>query len=138
MNLISKIKEQQLAARKTHASVVTALLTTLIGESEMVGKNANRTVTDDEVIAMIKKFIKNIDMTLSVVKEPTDKAKCTIEKQILESYLPKQLSEADLRVIITKLKEVHSGNVGLIMKELKTSYAGLYDGKLASEICKGN
>lgn len=138
MNLIDKIKSDQLQARKSQHAITSALLTTLIGESEMVGKNANRQVTDDEVVSVIKKFIKNIDITLSVVKDDFSKDKCELEKQILTNYLPKQLTKKELVSIISDLKNKHSGNVGLVMKELKSSYNGLYDGKLASDICKNN
>ena len=57
--LLAEIKAKQINARKARLSTAT-LLTTLIGEAEMVGKNQGREVTDSEVLAMIKKFIKNI------------------------------------------------------------------------------
>jgi uncharacterized protein YqeY len=138
MKLINQIKADQLTARKMHKEVTVSLLTTLIGEVEMVAKNALRQVTNEDVVATIKKFTKNIDITASVVKEQYQLDKCILEKQILELYLPKQLTESELRDIINILKSIHGSNVGAIMKELKLAYTGLYDGKLASELCKGN
>ena len=67
MSLIIEIKSAQLAARKARDSFTASSLTTLIGEAEMVGKNAGREVTDAEVVAVLKKFVKNIDETTTVL-----------------------------------------------------------------------
>jgi uncharacterized protein YqeY len=150
MPLIQTIKSAQIAARKKRDSITASLLTTLIGEAEMVGKNANREVTDQEVVATIKKFIKNIDETIRVAGDYRDADRCDLawaEKTILESFLPKQLSEDELKIvidgIIDGLKELHGGdegvskpNMGQVMKELKTKCEGLYDGGLASKLIK--
>ena len=75
MSLIQTIKTAQVAARKARDPSA-SLLTTLIGEAEMVGKNAGREVTDQEVVATIKKFIKGIDETLKAVASTgVDKAR---------------------------------------------------------------
>lgn len=55
----------------------------------------------------------------------------------IEEFLPKQLSPAELEKIITDLKSANpSVNMGGVMKALKESYAGQYDGKIASEAAK--
>lgn len=54
---------------------------------------------------------------------------------IVESYLPKQLSEAELRVEIEAItQETGATDMGSIMKELGRRHAGRYDGKLASRL----
>ena len=64
MSLIEKIRVDQLASRKAAFNYPATnklqadLLTTLLGEEVMVGKNAgSRETTDAEVIAIVKKFI---------------------------------------------------------------------------------
>jgi hypothetical protein len=57
---MEQIKAKQIAARKS-GSADAGLLTTLLGEAAMVGKNAGRETTDQEVVAVVKKFVKNID-----------------------------------------------------------------------------
>lgn len=135
MSLIKQIKQDQLAARlgtkNPHAA---SLLTTLIGEAEMVGKNAgNRESTDAEVVAVIKKFIKNIDETLEVLKFSSDGKVANLfeEKRVLEEYLPRQLSEYELKAIA-----VARSNMPDYMKYLKENHAGQYDGKLASQVAR--
>ena len=138
MSLIQTIKTAQVAARKARDPSA-SLLTTLIGEAEMVGKNAGRDVTDQEVVATIKKFIKNIDETLKVLVAGSDAyAYSSTEKAVLEQFLPQQLTEEQIRFIIATL--LHAGDkpasVGEIMKHMKTNHEGLYDGALVSKIAK--
>ena len=140
MPLIQTIKSAQIAARKKRDSITASLLTTLIGEAEMVGKNANREVTDQEVVATIKKFIKNIDETLKVLDGTgIDAVKVDVaraEKTILEQFLPKQLSEAEIRALISDFLDVGETrpNMGEVMKHMKSNYDGQYDGKVVSRI----
>lgn len=142
MSLLSEIKKDQLQSRKDKNAVVTAILTTLIGEASMAGKNdGNRESTDLEVVVVIKKFIKNINELASAVGEGNHGYIDAIaERQILESYLPSQLSEDEISDIALKqisyLEEASPKSMGKIMSYLKTNYAGQYDGKLASKIVK--
>ena len=59
MSLLAQLKKDSLLARKAADGVRATLLSTLIAEAEMVGKNAgNRESTDDEVQQTIRKFLK--------------------------------------------------------------------------------
>lgn len=141
MNLIAQIKQAQLTARKEYSTLKANLLTTLIGEAEAVGKNAaNRAPTDAEVQAVVKKFIKGCDFILEKVSDIEAITSATQEKAILEEYLPKQLSEDDLRNVISNLIAIHGVDserkLGIVMRELKVSYEGQYDGSLASRMAK--
>lgn len=133
MTLMQKIKQDQVEARKERDTIRANLLTTLIGEAEMVGKNAgNRESTDSEVVAVIKKFVKNAQETLAALRAHLqDHVDVTVEISILEGYLPKQLSEYELKAIAV-------GRTGMpdFMKYLKDNYAGQYDGKLASTVAR--
>ena len=136
--LIEKIKTDQLIARKGHDAIASSLLTTLIGEAEMVGKNAGRAVTDEEVVAVVKKFVKNMDETLGYLGDVDSNARTNvlIEKNVITKYLPQQLNALQLEKIIGNLVHANGKNTGAIMKELKAKFAGQYDGKMASEIVK--
>lgn len=68
---------------------------------------------------------------------PEAKAKLQSEIAIIEEFLPKQLSAAELEKALTDYKSQNPGAVmGGAMKFLKERYAGQYDGKSASEIAK--
>lgn len=149
MSLIEKIKAQQLQARKNKNAIEASLLTTLIGEAVIIGKNdGNRETTDAEVIAVVKKFIKNTNEMLTALNNSTGDALtesreiANAELQILNSFLPKQLSEEELKAvvdeIIADMRSRSSGvvNMGMIMGALKLAYDGQYDGKMASSVVK--
>lgn len=147
MSILAQIKADQLNARKEKRTTIAALLTTLIGEAAVIGKNAgNRESTDQEVMAVIKKFVKNIDEMLPLLQgtiAPGNESvlaydKALLERNYLMTYLPTQLTDVQLTVIITDLiKSGHVGsNVGAIMKVLKSTYDGQYDGKTASNVIK--
>lgn len=138
MTLLEQIKADQLQARIAADKAKASILTTLIGEAEMVGKNdGNRDTTDQEVIATIKKFIKNIDETIAVAGSTET---LVAEKDALQVYLPRQLTEPELRVTIGNIIVTQglSGPkaMGQLMGELKKNHAGSYDGALASRLVK--
>ena len=96
---MTRIKELQVAARKA-GTADASLLTTLLGEAAMVGKNAGRDTTDQEVVAVVKKFIKNLDETISALStRGQDTTAFTAERKLLEQFLPLQLTELALQHI---------------------------------------
>ena len=132
--LLEKIRADQLQARKESNKTKATILTTLIGEAAMIGKNdGNRNTTDDETAKVIVKFVKGIVETQNLTRGVNmDKFnELEVEKQILETYLPKQLTADELKsIILTNFTEIP--NVGAVMAYLKANYSGLYDGKVAS------
>lgn len=141
MSLIEKIRNDQLLSRKNN-SPDSSLLTTLLSEASMVGKNnGNRESTDEEVINVIKKFIKNNKELMSSVNEDSiayQKAKQEIE--LLSSYLPQQMTEDEIKKAVQQkictLEDISPKLMGNIMKWLKENYSGQYDGAVASKIVK--
>lgn len=137
--LIEKLQADQLAARKARDTVSAALLTALVGEAAMVGKNAgNRTSTDEEVTATIRKFLKNAEETRGrLATAGKDTAVIQQEIQILEGYLPRQMTDDQLGAAIQAIIDAAPGaNMGVVMKALKEQHAGLYDGRRANELIK--
>ena len=131
MTLMEKIKTLQINARKA-GSADASLLTTLLGEAAMVGKNANRETTDQEVVAVVKKFIKNLDETINaLMQRGQNTSSFFTERALLEQFLPQQLNESQLRYMATE-----QSSMPQFMKFLKDNYAGQYDGKLASTVAK--
>lgn len=138
MTLLNTIKNDQLQARKDKSAEAASLLTTLYAEASMVGKNNGRETTDAEVVAVIKKFLKNNTEFLSNINDThKEYEKLINEKHILEKYLPKQLSEMEMKEIVVNFKNNSDNvNVGVVMKHMKENYDGQYDGKILSSIVK--
>jgi len=142
MSLLSEIKQRQLKSRKNKLTAEVTLLTTLIGEAAMIGKNdGNRETTDEEVVAVIKKFIKNNNELMNVADSKSEAYEIVKnENEFLTQYLPSQMTEEELYNMIQTYIDTFEENsprlMGSIMKWLKESYAGQYDGRLASKIVK--
>lgn len=154
MSLLTDIKAASLQARKDKNSVVTSLLTTLIGEANAIGKNnGNRETTDAEVITIIKKFVSNATETKSLIHNAAFNAHeslnnldhqqldaLTKEIDILNSFLPTQLTHEQLDrticdlVVLTGATSIK--DMGKIMKALKEQHEGTYDGAKASALIK--
>lgn len=142
--MIERLKADQLLARKNKDTLKVTLLSTLIGEAVKVGKdNGNRDTTDAETIAVIKKFMKNVGDTITVLRSQENpeatffvQRELSKELDLYNQYLPKQLSEEDLKHEIYMFFLNNEGNVAMkdVMTFLKSNFSGLYDGKLASQI----
>ena len=143
MTLLEKIKQDNIAARKAKNTAKSALLTTLVSEISNIGKNdGNRETTEPESIAVVKKFIKGVDETLKALEFSSDGRVLVaqLEKEVLESYLPTQLSVEELSLVIaalvSNLPDRSLKQMGAVMKMLKEQYDGQFDGKTASGIIK--
>ena len=137
MSLITKIKADQLTARKAKNAVAASLLTTLMSDALMVAKNAGREApSDDEVIAVVRKFLKgNAEVQANVKDERLGIA--IQEAALLNDYLPQQMTNEALRNHVTGfIKNNDAKDMGSVMKYLKENFSGLYDGKAASGIIK--
>jgi uncharacterized protein YqeY len=138
MGLLETIKADALQARKAKAPEA-AVLVTLIGEINTKTKSlaAPRDLTDEEIVAIVKKFIKNARDTFAAIAESRPEASIDIANEIsvLERYLPSQISEEDIRDFAVKSKS-EGLKMGEIMAGLKSAFPGQYDGKTASKIVK--
>lgn len=150
MSLLNDIKAKQLELRKAQMhdkidrNIEISLLTTLYSEASVPGKNAQRESTDAEVIAVIKKFVKNNDECMSSAGDRRDSDWCdrlSIERGVLDLFLPKQLTVDELKEIIGGFIAANGiagpKGTGLVMKMLKEQYDGLYDGRIASDVVRG-
>ncbi len=139
MALIETIKADMIAARK-QKSPTAGTLVTLKGEIDTKERSFSpaRPITDDEIVAIVKKFIKNVDENLRLL---ADSGKDEViqaskdERTALEVYLPAQMSE-DAIAAFARVKKASGANMGAIMGALKAEKAGQYDGKLASGVVK--
>ena len=145
-DLFYELKKDQRSYRLVQRGCVNAkykasVLTTLLGEIEGETKGTDKEITDELILAKIKKFIKNIDMFIGHAKTDVVVDRLNVEKLALTVYLPKQLTGAELTDIVNKYIRDYdyqgdSLNTGIVMRWLKSNYAGLYDGRVASTIVK--
>ena len=140
--MIQELKKIMMKAKFEKDIIKSNLISTLVAEAVMIGKNdGNRETTEAETLNVIKKFLKNINENIKILDElGKDKTAVLREKEILEALLPKQLSAQELENIVdgivAKLPEKSVKMMGAVMAELKKAHDGQFDGKAASEIVK--
>ena len=96
--------------------------------------------TDVEIMKIISKLVKQGKDAAEQYNSAGRTDLFEIEMQqvaVLESYLPKQLTDEEIAVEIdTVMTETGSTNIGVLMKELNVRLAGRADGKTISRILK--
>ena len=139
MTMMTSLKADRINAMKSKDEITKNLLTALIGEATSVGKNdGDRETTDAEIVAVVKKFIKNAEETKTLsLQNGRDVTLAEKELEILMKMVPVQMTETSLKAVLEDYKKKNTdAKLGDGMKYLKENYAGLYDGKLASKVCK--
>ena len=133
INLIDKIKSDSVSARlEKRPSAV--FLTTLLSECSKPGfDDGKRQSSNEEVVAILKKFKSNIQETLNLIKpdDSSNRIKLESELEIVEYYLPQMASENQM-IEMTK----NSKTIKDFMSSLKEKFGANFDGKLASQIFK--
>lgn len=128
MSLQTKISEDLKTAMKEKNALKLSALRVLKGEIQRLEQSATGKVvlTDGDIVKLAKKLIES-------VKETTNNPE---ELAIFSEYLPKQLSEDEMRMIVSVIKKSGVSGVGDYMKYFKLYHDGLYDGKTLSNIVK--
>lgn len=123
MTLQKQINEHLKNAILTSNTNLKSILRVLIGEMNRIDKE----VSDDKVISIVKKMIENAKLLNNET-----------EVEILSTYLPKQMTADELKVVINHIINYTNlttkKDMGKIMSLLKTNHGGTYDGKEASSI----
>ncbi len=114
-----------------------------VGVAEVAGK-AKRELSDDEVLAVLAKESKKRTEAATAFADAgraEQAAKERAEEEVLARYLPKQLSDAEIADLVTRV--LQSGDLsgggravmGQAMKAVQAESAGRADGaKLAAEV----
>ncbi len=139
--LLESIQAASLEARKSKLTERASLLVTLYAEAARVGKDAgNRASTDDEVLKVVRKFVKGVDESLAVLPEGEARDKALREKAVLEEFVPRLTTGEALAAvvadIVAQLPERSAKQMGAVMTALKARLGGAYDGKEASALVK--
>lgn len=138
--LIDQIKSANIEALKNKDTVARGVLSVVSNKyklQEVELRSSGKEIGDKELLAIIQKTLKELaDEKEGYLKVGnSDRAK-DIERQenILSQYLPKQLSEEEIRNIINSLDDK---SVPSVMKHFKTNYAGQVDMSLVNSVLRG-
>ena len=136
--LIDEIKKANIEAMKAHDAETRSALSIVISKyTELKTNGSGKEVTDADVLGIIKKVDKELDEEkASFAQAGRNESVALIEKQkaALARYIPKQLSEDEIRKIFATLPDK---SMPVVMKFFKEKYNGLVDMSLVSKIARG-
>ena len=138
--LIDELSKANIEALKARDQVARAIYSVLLSKYKALDielKSQGKEATDQDMVKLISKTIKELDEE----KEAYQKAGRSLEvqniqtqKSLIEKYLPKLMSEEEIRNIISTLDDKSMPSV---MKHFKANYDGKVDMSLVSKIARG-
>ena len=145
MALEQQIQEDIKAAMKAKDAVATAATRAIKGEILLfkTSEGGSKEVTDGEVLKMIQKLIKQRkeaaeQFVAAGRQELADNE--LAEAAVMEKYLPKQLSEAEVeekvKAIIAETGATSIKDMGKVMGAANKALAGQSDGRTISTVVK--
>lgn len=133
--LMTDLKKAMKDKNTIKKSVITLLRAGLTNEK--IKKKAE--LTEQEEMAVVRRELKQTKDSLAEFKKAgrTD----LVEKEeakiaVLETYLPKQLSEAELLTEIQKLNLDKTANIGKVIGQVIAEFKEVADGALVSKVVK--
>lgn len=145
MALEQQIQEDIKTAMKAHDAVATAATRAIKGEILIykTSECGSKEVTDADILKMIQKLIKQRkesaeQFTAAGRQELADNE--LAEAAVMEKYLPKQLSEAEVeekvKAIIAEVGATSIKDMGKVMGAANKTLAGQSDGRTISTVVK--
>ena len=137
--LIDELKAANIQAMKDRDANARAVLSVVLTKyklQEVEMRSQGKEIGDKELLSIIQKVLKELaDEKEGYLKVGNiERAEgVTKQEEVLSSYLPKQLSEAEIREIIASLEDK---SVPAVMKHFKTNYAGQVDMSLVNSVLR--
>ena len=141
MSRIETVRDAMMQAMKDHDTVKKGVLSLVISSNALAEKEGGKVLTKDEELTYVQRELKQTREALA--ETPASRQDLIDETNrkiaILESYLPKQMSEDEIRAAIEKIMaennlEPVKKSQGVIMKSMMAQYKGKIDGKMVSKI----
>ena len=131
------VYEKFIEARKNHNEVDKSILGLLYNSLKNKAIELRvEELTDSDSINVIKKLSKQLDEEIECnekVNRAEKVSELTYQKNLIQDYLPKQLSEDEIKNILATLEDK---SIPSVMKYFKTNYNGLVDMSLVSKLAR--
>jgi hypothetical protein len=125
MSLKEKINTDFITAFKAKEMEKKDFLGLLKGEIQNE-QGRGTVITDETIMLILRKMEKSL--------KQTNTEQSLVELKYLEAYLPKLMSEEQIREIVLVYKASGLNNLGKIMGQFNKEYKGLADNKVVSNI----
>lgn len=143
MNLKQQLDNDVIVSMKAKDSFKTKLLRNLQSKIKQVEVDTQQSVNEEQILTVLQKQIKQRKESFQIFKDNNRKDLADVEEQeliILESYLPKQMDEETLTLIIKStidsLEATSMKDMGKVMAAVKQDTAGKADPSKVSSLVK--
>lgn len=130
------LKDDIIKYMKSRDKVRLTNLRTLMADVKYKEIDLKRELTDDELVGIIEKTIKQLNETLSYAKQSNKEdiiAESEVAIEMLTFYMPKQLTDDEAKAIIIEVIAENDfkgkGDMGKVMKAIMPKLKGKYEGK---------
>jgi uncharacterized protein YqeY len=137
--LFDDLKKAKMQAMKDHDAEARSVLESVISRSmlqQVELKAAGKELTDSDVLSNIQKIVKELEEEKSSFEAAgrlDNVAELAKKIEYISKFLPKQLTEEEIKNIIQSLPDK---TIPAVMKYFKTNYNGQCDMGLVSRIAK--
>lgn len=137
--LIDALKKASMEALKTKNKEARAALSVVINKYNLVAielKTQGKEITDADLVSIIAKTLKELaDEKEGFVKvnRPDRVEAIKVQEDTLKAYLPKMLSEDEIKEEILKLDDK---SIPSVMKHFKQNFAGKVDMGLVNKVAR--
>ena len=133
--LYDEFRKEKMVALKEKDKLKNKVITNILSELTYIKKELKQEPTEADSAKVVAKQVKQLKETMELSKDRPDKMEeLEAELAILEQYMPKQMSEDEIRDAVMKLLEeigitAEPKNKGAIMKVVMPALNGKADGK---------
>ena len=139
--MYDKLMADMKSAMKAKDMMAVNAIRGIIAKAKDLTVNAGKEMTDDAVLGVIAKGVKQRDESIAPF-EAAGRAELAegekAERAFLQKYLPAQLSEAEVsaivKAVIAETGATSKKDMGKVMKETMARTKGQADGKLVSRL----
>ena len=133
------LKKAKMNALKTHdenAQNVLGIIISAYQKMQIDKQGKGQQMTDADMVSVLNKTLKELSDEKEMYEENGRKEQADADAkqmEIVKSYLPKMMSEEEIKEVIETLADP---SIKTIMTEFKTNYAGKADMGLVSKIAR--
>jgi uncharacterized protein YqeY len=137
-NKLNDLKTDYIRNRDNRLNSIRNILTRITVAEK---NNSDNELSDEDIIKLFISLEKELNKNIGLYQESNrqDLAdKDLLELEIISGFLPKKLTESELKSIIDTIKLNNSDDakplIGIVMKELNSKYKGQFDQKLVTNL----
>jgi uncharacterized protein len=137
--LLARLRGDMAAARKAQDKPRTLLLSTILSDVQNRRIELRRDPVDEEVIEVLRRGIKKrreASEAYASARREDLSTKEREEAETLETYLPAQVPDDELRAAVADAIAAGAGNIGAVMGKVMPRFKGRADGSRINAIAR--